>query len=357
MLRKLLFCLALSALLLVASPAVFAGEAGFTPKEEFSIGKVIKILEEGEEGGIPYQDVLIKSRGQENKIRNGGDFVLRGGMELRAGDKVVLVRSGDEYMIMDKYRLLPMLVILALFFFLVIAFSGRKGAASIAGLGISILILIKFVAPEIIAGSNPLFIGILGSFAIAFLSIYAAHGINKRTSIALLSTFITLAIASVAAILFVKFSHLFGTGSEEALFLQTGGFEDLNLQGLLLAGIIIGTLGVLDDITTSQTAAVEEISRAGNGLNFSELWKRGVSVGKEHISSLVNTLVLAYAGASLPLFLLFTLNRTEPLWVIFNNEMIAEEVIRTLVGSASLVLAVPISTFLAAYFFSKQKPR
>ncbi len=341
--------------------ASFAPEAELAPKEEFSVGKVIKVIGGGtdESNGppLPYQDLLIQSKGEELEIRNGGDFILPGKMQFKTGDKIVLSKSGDEYLIVDKYRLPAMLAVLFLFFFLVIVFSGRKGAASIAGLGISILILVKFIAPKIIAGNGPLLIGILGSLVIAFLSIYTAHGLNKRTSIALLSTFITLAIASGLAIIFVKFSHLFGTGSEEALYLQTGGMENLNLQGLLLAGIIIGTLGVLDDITTAQTAAVDEISKANPTFNFSELWKRGVSVGKEHISSLVNTLVLAYAGASLPLFLLFTLNRTEPLWVVFNNEMIAEEFIRTLVGSSALTLAVPISTCIAAYFFSKQKPR
>lgn len=334
-------------------------EAETAPKDEFFLGRVIKILETGrsDDTGLQYQDLLIKSQGKEIKIRNGGDFVLTEQMKLAPGDKVVLVKTGDRYLIADKYRLPSMLVILILFFGLVILFSGRKGAASIAGLGISVLILVKFVAPKIIAGSDPLLVGILGSGTIALLSIYTAHGLNRRTSIALLSTLITLSIAAVLSIIFVKLTHLFGTGSEEALYLQTGGLEDLNLQGLLLAGIIIGTLGVLDDITTTQTAAIEEISKANTGFSFSELWKRGVSVGKEHISSLVNTLVLAYAGASLPLFLLFTFNRTEPLWVIFNNEMIAEEFIRTLVGSAALVLAVPISTFFAAYFFSNKKLR
>lgn len=130
----------------------------------------------------------------------------------------------------------------------------------------------------------------------------------------------------------------------------------MNLRGLLLGGIIIGALGGLDDITTSQVAAVDEIRKANPKLSISGLYKRGRSVGTEHIASLVNTLVLAYAGSSIPLLLLFT-TRTEPLWVTLNSEFIAEEIIRTLVGSSSLVFAVPISTFLASYFLSSKSKR
>ncbi|HYC80108.1 MAG TPA: YibE/F family protein, partial [Candidatus Binatia bacterium] len=129
----------------------------------------------------------------------------------------------------------------------------------------------------------------------------------------------------------------------------------LNLRGLLLGGIILGVLGVLDDITTAQSAAVYEIRRANPALPFKELYSRGLSIGREHISSLVNTLFLAYAGASLPLFLFFTAgDHPQPFWVTLNSEFIAEELIRTLVGSVALMLAVPITTFLAAYYFSRR---
>jgi uncharacterized membrane protein len=124
----------------------------------------------------------------------------------------------------------------------------------------------------------------------------------------------------------------------------------------LLGGIIIGALGVLDDITTGQVAAVEEIHSANPKLPFKELYVRGISVGQEHIASLVNTLVLAYVGASFPLFLLLTINNEVPLWVRFNNEGIAEEVVRTLVGSTALIFAVPIATFLAAFFYEGRPP-
>lgn len=196
----------------------------------------------------------------------------------------------------------------------------------------------------------------IGALVIALFSIYLAHGLNRRTTIALISTLLTLGIASGLAILFVKAGKLFGLGSEEAFYIQQlGSLADLNLQGLLLGGIILGALGVLDDITTAQTAAVYEIKRANSALTVRELYNRGISVGREHISSLVNTLFLAYAGASLPLFLFFTVGgSTQPLWVTLNSEFIAEEVVRTLVGSIALMLAVPITTFLAANYFGNR---
>jgi len=147
-------------------------------------------------------------------------------------------------------------------------------------------------------------------------------------------------------------TRLFGLGSEESLDLQYGALKNINLQGLLLAGIIIGALGVLDDITTAQTAAVAELKLANAKLSFDELYRRGMAVGKEHITSLVNTLALAYAGASLPMLLLFTVYQ-QPLWVTLNSEFVVEEVVRTVVGSLALTVAVPITTFLAAYWFSR----
>jgi uncharacterized membrane protein len=158
------------------------------------------------------------------------------------------------------------------------------------------------------------------------------------------------------AIIFVAIGKLFGLGSEEAIYLQLVPLEQLNLQGLLLGGIILGALGVLDDITTAQSAAVDELRKANPALGARELYRRGLSVGTEHITSLVNTLFLAYAGASLPLFILFTIYNDMPLWVTLNSEFIAEEIVRTVVGSVALILAVPITTAAAAAIFSRPRP-
>jgi len=148
-------------------------------------------------------------------------------------------------------------------------------------------------------------------------------------------------------------ARLFGMGTEEAFYVQMGLLENIDLKGLLLGGIIIGALGVLDDVTTGQAAAVDEIHKANPTLPFIELYRRGLSVGREHITSLVNTLALAYIGAGLPLLLLFTTNTVQPLWVAMNAESIVEEIIRTLVGSTTLIFAVPITTALMAHILKR----
>ena len=130
--------------------------------------------------------------------------------------------------------------------------------------------------------------------------------------------------------------------------------NSIDVRGLLLGGILIGVLGVLDDITTAQAAAIEEISLANDKLGFRELYRRGISIGKEHIASLVNTLVLAYVGASFPVVLLYMLHKNIPMWLLLNSNFIAEEIIRTVVGSTALVLAVPLTTVMSAYFFSQK---
>ena len=218
---------------------------------------------------------------------------------------------------------------------------------------VSVLVILQFIVPQILQGQDPLLVSIAGSLAIMLLTIYLAHGISKRTTVALGATAIALLITGVLSYFFVNITDLTGVGSEDAYLLQFGP-ASINLKGLLLGGIIIGALGVLDDITTSQSAAVFEIAKANKKLEFMDLIMRGYVVGKEHIASLVNTLVLAYAGASLSLFIIFVLNPSnQPYWVILNSQIIVEEVIRTLAGSIGLVMAVPIATILAAWAATK----
>ncbi len=279
---------------------------------------------------------------------------------FKVSDRVIVLKNqiGNDvqYNIDSRYRLPSLFWIFIIFLALAIYLGRSRGFFSIIGLSVSIAILIGFVMPHIINGGNPLFYGITGVFAIAVLSIYIAHGFNKRTSIAVLSTCITLVFAFLISLAFVNVTNLFGAGSEEAnnLYLNPS-FDALNLKGLLLTGIIIGVLGILNDVTTAQAATIDELKKANPALTLHQLYSHGMSVGKEHIASLINTLVLAYAGVSLPLFLIFLSDTSPPFWVILNSEFLAEEVVRTLIGSIALILAVPISTFLAAYFLSRQK--
>jgi uncharacterized membrane protein len=337
-------------------------------KEEFFKAEVINILEDkeidSEAGKNYYQKTQLRllNGPDENKniiVDHGGQLKINESQKVKNGDVVVLTKlqspnSEPRYIITDKYRINQLIWMAAGFFLLVFLIAGKKSFGAILGLIISMLVIVNFIVPQILAGGDPLFISIAGALAILFVTIYLAHGLNRQTTIALISTFITLALTGIISVLAVKLAYLTGMGSEEASTLQLGPTSNINLQGLLLGGIIIGALGVLDDITTTQSAAVFEISKMNPKLKFEELFRKGLNIGKEHIASLVNTLVLAYAGASLPIFILFVFNpRNVPMEIILNSEIIAEEIVRTLAGSSGLVLAVPIATALSAWSLTR----
>lgn len=272
-------------------------------------------------------------------------------------EEIYRVDGSVLYLIGDDYRVNALWIAFGIFVALLLIFAGLKGITSLIGLIFSILILTCFTIPQIVAGQSPLLISIISAFAIAFISIYLSHGFKQRTTIAVISTCITITIAIGMAYLFTSMTKLSGMGSEEAFQLSVWGpLSSIDFRGLLLGGIIIGALGVLDDVTTTQAATIDEISKANKSLPYKELYKRGLSVGREHITSLVNTLALAYVGVSLPLLLIFIAN-PRPLWVIINSQMISEEIIRTLVGSIALVLAVPITTVMAAYWFGAKNTK
>lgn len=276
---------------------------------------------------------------------------------VEADDTIVIVETngpeGRTWYVVDHYRI-PSMVFIFLFFVAVSFFFARKRAIyAVVGLALSIFILTMFVVPQIAQGSSPILIAVIGSGVILFFALFLAHGFNRKTAIALVGTLITVVVAAILSSLFVHFADLFGYGSEAASSL-TFMNQKIELRGLLLAGIIIGTLGVLDDVTTSLVATVQELHEANPRMSARELYQRGTRVGREHIVSLINTLVLAYAGASLPLLLVFS-NDMQPFWVTLNSQLVGEEIMRTLVGSIALVLAVPITTFLAARVIKKEQ--
>jgi uncharacterized membrane protein len=337
--------------------------------ETYYRAEVLEILDERYQGlgddKQVFQDMRVRilrgnEKDQEVEIRNVGGATINGGNGFKKGDKIVInktLEAGEPvYYVNDIYRIPSLIWITVIFLAVVLFFSRKRGLSSILGLAISVLVILKYVSPQILAGKDPLVTSLIGVVVIAVVSLYLAHGFNKRTSVALLGTLLTLGIATVISLLFVHWANLFGSGSEESIYLQFDQNIIVNLKGLLLGGIMIGVLGVLDDITTAQSAVVDELKKANPLLGFSELYKRASSVGQEHISSLINTLFLAYAGVSLPLFLLLAASGNSPIWTLINSEFISEEIVRTLVGSITLVLAVPITTLLAAYFFAKTGP-
>ncbi len=333
---------------------------------DYYLAEVVEILEEARNEEIDSDYQLLKLKilsgdraGEELEMSNEVLADFSDGRMVKVGEKVVvnqnLIYEYAPFVITERYRIGSLVLIGLIFIGFVIAASGKKGIFSILGLGFSIFVLIQFVIPQILLGRNPLLICIIGALMITTVSIYLAHGFSRKTTLSVISTLITVTISAILALVYVNITSLFGLGSEESYFLKFAQGIEIDLRGLLLGGIIFGALGVLDDVTTSQTAAVNEIKNADPKLGFIELYKRGLSVGREHIASLINTLALAYIGSSFPVLLLFSLNKFEPLWTTINSEFIAEEIVRTLVGSSALVLAVPISTFIAAKYLKKEK--
>lgn len=261
--------------------------------------------------------------------------------------------GSEVYYFQETFRLNHLFWVFCVFLLLVAFIGKKRGLMSLLGLIVSISIIVFIIFPLIKAGWNAFGISVIGTFLIACSTILIAHGCNRRAMLALLSTCITLICAIVLASVAVELVSLFGLGSEESVFLKLDPTLHIDPKGLLLAGIIIGALGVLDDITTSQVATVDEVSKANPTYGFKQLYRSGLSVGHEHIASMINTLALAYIGASLPMFLLFSLGGGAPAWVTLNSAFLAEEIIRTLVGSSALLLATPISTFFAARSFSR----
>jgi len=344
-------------LLLLAWP-IGAMAQVVVPEEEFYRSRVVEILGErrddfGLQGTRPYfQEVKVvfeegPREGEEEVVEYGS---LTEDQKLVEGEAVIaLLSENTNTYIFDRYRLPAVVGMLAVFVALAVFFAGWRGLMSLVGLMVSVVVLVWYVVPQIMEGRNPLLTSLGAASFIALVSIYLAHGFSRRTTVAVVSTFLTIGIAVGIAQLFVAWTGLLGMGSEEAFYLQTSQASFVNLKGLLLGGIIIGALGVLDDITTAQAGAVDEIWKANPKLIGRDLYKRGISVGREHITSLVNTLALAYVGASFPALLLFTVYE-RPWWVVVNTEAIVEEVVRTLVGSIALMVAVPITTLIAAYW-------
>lgn len=361
------FCVLSIFFLMFAIAPVKNARAESVDPSAFYFGRVTIIYSEGDgaDPGFPekFQRVNIRVN---NGPDAGTDQLTEYSMtpsafdqqKLALGDMVIVTKDTvigqNGYMILDKFRIPGALIGLGIFFILAIIFAGIRGFTALFGLAASLAILVFGVVPAILSGHDALMVSVLGAFTIAIISILLAHGVNKRSGLALGSTLITLIGAVFFAMIAVALAKLSGSGTEEAVYLQVGSLPSLNLQGLLLGGMIIGTLGVLDDVTTAQVAAVEEIGIADPTLGRRELYRRGIRVGREHIASLVNTLALAYAGASFPLFLLFAAHNGPPLWVVLNAEYVMEEVVRAIVGGASLVIAVPISTFAAAWYYGKK---
>ncbi len=323
--------------------------------------RVIEVLEEGTVplgGGTdqPYQRLLLRVErgslaGEEIEVEEGTVNVISQERLFRPGDRVYLERTtgpnGDRFYISDFVRTGPLVWIVALFIGLVVLVGRGRGVRALSGTLCSLLVVFLFILPQVVAGRDPVLISIVGSAALLAVSTYLTYGWNLKAHAAMLGMVLSLVLTGVLAYLFVAWTRLTGLSVEESSYLVMELGADLNFSGLVLGGIIIGSLGVLDDICVGQASAVFEMANVNRELNWRQLFRSSLNIGRDHIAAMVNTLLLAYVGASLPLMLVFTIYQ-EPLWRRINREPIAEEIVRTLAGSMGLVLAVPITGLIAS---------
>jgi uncharacterized membrane protein len=268
------------------------------------------------------------------------------------GDHVVLAYTGGNpsdagsYQIQDFQRGTSMLWLAALFAAAVLVLGRWRGLASLAALGFSFLVLVMYLFPAILTGESPVIVGVLAASVIMFGVLYLTHGVSAQTSAAVLGTVVSLALIGVLGSAFSAATQLTGLDDDTAKLIGVLG-HGIDARGLLLAGMVVGALGVLDDVTVTQTSSVWELRRANPELGVSALYTAALRIGRDHISSAVNTLALAYTGAALPVLLIFSLSG-QGFGTLVSSQDVAQEVVRALVGSIGLVAAVPITTAIAA---------
>jgi uncharacterized membrane protein len=260
----------------------------------------------------------------------------------------------DPYQFSDFERRRPLVALGAIFVALVLVTARLKGLRALLGLVVSLLVIVLFIVPAILDGESPGSVALVGSLAVMFATIVLAHGIGPKTIAACLGTAAALVLTLVLADVFVDAAHLSGLSSEEAVYLNAS-VSSVSVRGLLLAGMVIAALGVLDDLTVTQASTVLALRRANPSYGFGELYRRAVDVGHDHIAATVNTLVLAYAGAALPVLLVFSLAGT-PFGEAISFEIVAGEIVATLVGSIGLITAVPLTTALASLLALRLRP-
>src|SRR5215207_1786340 len=330
---------------------------------ESSRARVVEIIEDGEIdlGGTiqRYQVARVellegKYKGIVMEMDYGKRQVLSNTIYLQAGD-TILVTTGSRpdgvlvVYFVDFVRASSLLWLTAIFIAVILMISGWKGLRSLLSLGFSLLVIIGYIIPHILMGEDPLRVSIIGSVILLGVTLYLTYGWNLKTHAAVTSMVFVLLITGTLAGFSVLFTRLTGAGDENTLFLIQLLNSQINLRGLLLGGMMIGALGVLDDLVTTQASAVFELHKANASLGFRELFQSAMRIGKDHVAATVNTLVLAYSGAALPMLLMFALGRSN-LGFVVNFEFIAEEIVRTLVGSLGLITAVPITTAIAILF-------
>jgi len=263
--------------------------------------------------------------------------------------------DGFEYILFKDVERRPQLaIIFGAFLLLVIIFAGWQGIRALVSLGISLAAIVYLLVPALLAGYSPALASLVISAGILAVILFFTHGIRPHVVIAFLGTITAVAATCLIAWFSVSWMRMTGFGSDAAVYLNFSTGGTLDFSGLLLGSIIIGLLGVLDDVSITQSSVVHELRRANSQLPWQELYKRGIRVGRDHVGSLVNTLALAYVGAALPLVLLYSRAESD-IFLTMNQEVIASELLRIIIGSMGLILAVPLTTVIAAWYFRDKK--
>lgn len=313
-----------------------------SPRGEVRVEEVLLTLADG---------VLVTV---ERTVREGDPVFT-----LARGDRVLVTESqgpeGPRYSVVDRARRVPLTVLAVAFAALVLAVSGWHGLRSLVGLLASLLVILRFLIPAILSGADPIIVTVAGALLVMATTLFVAHGVNRRSFVALGGTAGALIATALLAAASIRFAELTGIATDDAATLQALLPGQIDARGLLLSGVIIGALGVLDDVTMTQSSAVFELRAANPRLGPDELMRRGMNVGRDHIAATLNTLVLAYAGGALPLLVILSAG-PEQLGTLISRDLLATEIVRTIVGSAGLVLAVPITTALAAAAAARVAP-
>lgn len=295
----------------------------------------------------PRKDQAVTFENDYIQLEKGDVFYL---------DYLVSIDGVEHFVIREMDRRIPLAIVVGLFALTVLVFGGMQGLRSLVSLGASLLVIIYALVPALVEGYSPVLVSTLVATVVLFCAIFFTHGFNRSSAIAFCGTLAAVGVTGLLAWLSIAYTSLSGLSSDETVYLNLNTRGELDLVGLLLAAIIIGALGVLDDIAITQVAVVEELYKFETFLTKWDIYRRAIRVGKEHVGALVNTLVLAYAGASLPLLLLFSLSDSSWLSIV-NREVFATEIVRSMVGGIGLVLTVPITTLLAVLILSRHRPK
>lgn len=358
------FSILLCSIILILTPLFFT-HAQNTVHEDFKETVAARVLatEPVREQMVPGTDTVTQIQSITVRLLEGEKAQTLATFEnefapLEAGDRIFVNRvvtiNGDEYFIlMDLDRRLPLLWLGLIFITVTIVFTGWQGVRALLSLGLSIAAIIGLLVPALLAGWNPALSSLLVAGLVLAFAIFITHGLNPRSYIAFTGTWTAVFVTCIFSYITVTVLKLSGYSSEGAVTLNFATSGQLDFGGLLLGSIIIGLLGVLDDVSITQASVVQELKGANSALGAKALYKKAIRVGKDHIGSLINTLALAYVGVSLPLILLFARAETN-IFLTLNQELVATEIVRILLGSIGLVLAVPFTTIVAAWYFGKQ---